>query len=341
MTRIDGYATLPHYLDHCAAVWRALPATTRGHFYTTPQLAPRARALGVVPEIRRQPPVCALPVLVAGWQDYQHTYGRPVALIEHGAGQAYQGVIHRAHPGGPQRGRVGLYLCPNQDVADRNLAAYPNAVAAVVGPSHLDRWHATNTNGGDSTADVALPKRSSIVVSWHFDSAVAPEARSAWPHYGPSALEQLRDRLGGRLRGHAHPRMLEHLRPIYAHLGIPIIETFDEVLDTAALYICDNSSTLFEAASCGIPVAALNAPWYRRDVHHGLRFWDHVPGPQVDHPEQLVDVVDHVLADPQAAVRSARPAVAVAYIACDGRSAHRASCAVGEWLVKPSTGVTR
>lgn len=331
MRRIDGYATLPHYLEHCAAVWRALPTGRRGTFYVPAGHEHHARALGIAPKIAPRPPIASTPVLVAGWTDLQHTPGRPAVLIEHGAGQHYLDTRHRAHPGGPQRGRVGLYLCPNRDVADRNLAAYPEATAAVVGAPHLDHWHAR-----------PVPDRAGgpVVISWHFDSAVAPEARSAWPHYGPAALEQLRTHLGGRLHGHGHPRILDRLRPIYQQHDIPVIDRFTDVLHRAALYVCDNSSTMYEAASIGIPVVALNAPWYRRDIDHGLRFWSHVPGPQVDDPDQLTTVIDQVLDDPTAALACARPAVARAYIACDGRSAHRAAGAVGEWLDRPPSGAS-
>ena len=50
---------------------------------------------------------------------------------------------------------------------------------------------------------------------------------------------------------------------------------FDEVMERSTLYICDNSSTLYEFASTGRPVVVLNAPWFRRDIEHGLRFWEH------------------------------------------------------------------
>ena len=74
--------------------------------------------------------------------------------------------------------------------------------------------------------------------------------------------------------GHGHPRILDQLMPVYEELGIEPAYTFEEVLDRASVYCCDNSSTLFEFASLDRPVVVLNPPWYRREVEHGLRFWE-------------------------------------------------------------------
>jgi hypothetical protein len=56
--------------------------------------------------------------------------------------------------------------------------------------------------------------------------------------------------------------------------------------------IADNTSLLYEMLYLGRKVVALNAPWYRRDVEHGLRFWEHAPPGQVDNAAELVEQID-------------------------------------------------
>jgi hypothetical protein len=78
---------------------------------------------------------------------------------------------------------------------------------------------------------------------------------------------------------------------------------------------------LYEFASTGRPVVVMNAPQYRRDVHHGLRFWDYPPGLQVDRPEQLADTIARALSDPEPARALRAAAVAETYAYTDGRAA--------------------
>jgi hypothetical protein len=88
---------------------------------------------------------------------------------------------------------------------------------------------------------------------------------------------------------------------------------------------------MFEFAATGRPVVVLNAPPFRRNVEHGLRFWEAAGvGVNVERAAGLVDAVDAAVADaPQ--VRAAREAaVAVVYQPLRGGAA-LAARALLEW----------
>lgn len=94
-----------------------------------------------------------------------------------------------------------------------------------------------------------------------------------------------------------------------------------------------HNSTLYEFAATGRPVLCLNGPQYRRDVHHGLRFWDAVPGLQVDEPHELFDGIKLALDDPQCLGDIRDHAVSVAYgDLADGHGLERAVTALMEYL---------
>jgi hypothetical protein len=59
------------------------------------------------------------------------------------------------------------------------------------------------------------------------------------------------------------------------------VASLREVQRRAAVYVCDNSSSMYEFAATGRPVVVLDLPegrikgiGYRRNINHGLRFWD-------------------------------------------------------------------
>jgi glycosyltransferase involved in cell wall biosynthesis len=106
----------------------------------------------------------------------------------------------------------------------------------------------------------------------------------------------------------------------------------DRVLSEADLLVVDNSSCAFEMAAIGKPVVLLNLPSYRRDVEHGLRFWSHPPGIQVDHPSELADAICLALKDPPAHRAIRARAVAEAYAYVDGHASERAATAIMEAL---------
>lgn len=313
---IDAYASQRHYLDHVRPVVDELG----GRLFVSGSL--ERFAVGGRPGL--PPRGDRGPVLVASYRDEvtvrQHS-GRPIVLIEHGAGQHYGGT-HAAHAGGPDRDDVVLFLCPNETVAERNRAVYPNARIAVVGCPRLDPWHL----GRRLFVNHALPI---VALAFHWDCLIVPEARTAFDHYAP-ALAGLATSFQGRLLGHGHPRIMGKLAPLYAKAGIEVVWTFDEVLDVADLLLFDVTSAGYEFASTDRPVVALNAPRYRREVHHGLRFWDTIPGLTIDGPGELPDAIEAALADPPELRELRDEANRRVYAARDGKAASRAAEAVLE-----------
>jgi UDP-N-acetylglucosamine:LPS N-acetylglucosamine transferase len=169
-----------------------------------------------------------------------------------------------------------------------------------------------------------------VAISWHWDyNTGPPEGRWAFPHYA-EALAYLRDG-PWKLIGHGHPRAWRTLSRYYASLGIEAVRDFDEVMERADLYACDNSSTIFEMAATGRPVVLLNSPDYRRDVEHGLRFWKMADvGLQVDEPGELVPTIARALEDPPEVAKRRAEVVAAVYDGLDGRAAARAARAIEE-----------
>lgn len=249
---------------------------------------------------------------------------RRIILAQHGAGQSYGGDPRSAriasYPGGDDNGGVGLFLVPNEHAAARWRAAYPAASVAVVGCPRLE----------------SLPHREpdglvTVAVSFHWDGKACPESRSAMDEYLPE-IASLAERF--HVIGHGHPLHFQspgkRLPKFYRRIGVEVVPSFDDVCRRADVYVCDNSSTIFEFASTGRVVVVLNSKHYRRSVSHGLRFWDAATvGVQVNRPEDLLDGVAEALADERAEAREA--ALSLVYQPRTG-AAQAAASAIREWL---------
>lgn len=280
---LDCYASERHYVDHIAPVWLGLPKSLRGAFLTRrPEILEHAASLGITAEI-------GLPgdnlTLVASYGDYRKTQG-PVIYMEHGIGHSYSND-HPSYAGGRGKERVELFLCQHQLTADKNKKAYPDSKSVVIGTPKMDFIKKRGIKGR------------TVAISFHWDCKVAPESRSAFHHYksGLIALSRAKDI---ELIAHAHPKVTwnQSLQRHYKNLGLEYVDSFDEVLDRADLYVIDNSSSAYEFAAAGRPVIHMNAPWYRKDVSHGIRFWDLLPGPTVDNPKQLLPAIRKIFEDP-------------------------------------------
>lgn len=229
---------------------------------------------------------------------------RKIVLMQHGAGQSYLARTagkypyqHSSYPGGRGHERAALALFPNQQSYDHHRQRYGDRVPAeVVGCPKLDSW-----------VDLPPKPRSDppmVVISFHWRCKVAREAGTVWDDYGLAAIEALwrMEEAGEITIGvHAHPRIAEEVRESL-HGKIPVgrfLRTFDEVRDVADLLVHDNSSAMFEFAALDRPVVVMNSPRWRREVHHGGRFWDWAEvGYQVERPDALPGGVRVALDDP-------------------------------------------
>lgn len=329
---IHGYASLAHYADHIQPILDALSDDLDGDMWSPSSRKPWGRSWG--PET----PSGGLWV-VAGYADAVRLRGRPLVYVEHGAGQTYPGDMrsagHGAFSGGDGLDHVRLFVCPSETVADRWRARYPDAAVAVVGCPKMDQWLGFTDRRllSPRILDHPVGSKRGPVVAWtfHHENAQIPEqqsARTQYRHMIPAVRDAVADG-GGILLGHGHPRNWENLRAMWRRYDVPCTAELGEVFDRADLLLVDNSSAGPEFASLGRPVVWLNAPWYRRDVDHGGRFWAWPQGQvQVDHPDDLVDAVRLALTDPPE-IRTARERMVESiYAYTDGRSAERAAEAV-------------
>jgi hypothetical protein len=282
-SRIDFFGTEPHFLSHLAPIWRALPPEHQGAFTCPTGLHRHARLCGI------PNPVAVMGdgelLLTAAYGNFRRwARQRPTVLCEHGAGQSYGNTQPSYAGGAGDRDRAVAFLVANEQAADRNRVSHPHIPTFVVGCPKLDHW-----TGRAARPPADLPI---VALGFHWDCRIVPETRTAFPYYEP-ILTDLAARY--RLLGHGHPRIFRDLQSVYERAGIEPVRDFDEIQARADVYCCDNSSTLYEFAATTGPVVVLNAPWYRSCVRHGLRFWDEIPGPQVDQPADTYRAIDEAL----------------------------------------------
>lgn len=253
---------MPHYREHIEAIIPHLPEGLRGDWLEDRD----ARSL----------PKDDI-VLVAGYQDIERAHGHRVVYVEHGAGQTYLGNAKAPghYHGSEHPENVIGYICPRQDVAD----AW-NRPAVAVGSPVCDAYPLSTEN-----------EQPVATITFHWDCKILPETRSALEHYVfhlARIVRLLRDE-GYIVLGHHHPRD-KRLPRIWDKLQVQQA-TVRQVRSLTDLLIADNTSLAYEMLYLRRKVITLNAPWYRRDVHHGLRFWDHIPGAAVDTPQELMDII--------------------------------------------------
>lgn len=264
--------------EHLEAIFRHLPAEIQGNHYGGNQmLKPK---MGVAPDDI---------VLAADFISIGKAPNNRVVYVEHGAGQNYASYnVEQAR----------FYYHPRPGEAN----PHPANVVGYIGPRQdvIDAWGRPGFAAGCPVADdfELYGDDNVCAFTWHWNAhRVAPEATSALWHYHDRMADivaALRDR-GWTVLGARHPQFKNRLS-LWRNLGVEEA-TISDVRRRASLLFADNTSVLYEMLYLGRRVVCLNAPWYRRDVEHGLRFWSHVPGPMVDGPDELLELIPSLDAD--------------------------------------------
>ena len=169
--------------------------------------------------------------------------GRMVIYAEHGAGQSY-GNRHPSYAGGGDRKDVCLFLSPGPHVDAQNSRFFPRIPSIAVGVPKLDKLHRQIKKEPED------PKAKPVVCfSFHWDCKVVPETRSGFEDFKHSIL-LTREANGGQefeVIVHCHPRAKQLCLPFYKEHNLEYVEDFQEVLERADIYVCDNSSTILSS----------------------------------------------------------------------------------------------
>ena len=352
--KVDFYAQQPHYFDHMFNIWNQLPNEYKGIYYIPEfylhdknfDLCFYADKFNIETSVIKSNQPIYSPLILAGGVSGKDIGNSNIILVNHGAGQSYirpNRKRHSSYAGGEGRDKVVLFIQPNTYAANLDRNRYPKATQAITGCCKLDKWHQRKLSG-DIKKREDIPV---IAISFHWDCRVCNETRSTWEYY-QSILPMLGYKNATKewkVLGHGHPGIMHILKPYYEKEGIEIVECFEDVMERADLYIMDHMSTLYEFASTDRPVVVLNAPWYRRHVEHGLRYWEYADvGINCDHPNILEKCIMKALDDPLEQKMKRERACNAVYAHRDGMATDRAVQAIIDFVEqrdeKPQNNIT-
>lgn len=338
-----------HYVNHLAPIWEALPAEVRGKFSLIKGSAAEARAkqLGI-PYKRFNQYTRDVLVCVASFEDYRATKPASTIFVNHGVGQTYIGADMGSYSGGPGRDRTVAFLCTSERDALANEKTYPGVPAYRVGVPYLDEFSMSSQKLKHINS-----KTPTVTFSFHANIQACPETRWAVDWVKPALARlvvkdnQAKSALIHNFLAHSHPRAIRQLEPFWKKMGVPFEPDWLKVLAQTDCYVIDNSSSGYEAAAIGIPTVWWNPPYYRRDVHHGLRFWEAIPGVEVNDLEEIESAINLALEMPSWLVEKRDLALSIAYgdandaSLVDGLATHRAVAACLQthesWISRPAS----
>ncbi len=294
--KISFLASQPHYLDHIAPVWRTLPKTNRGTLYIPEDMTLHANKLSVrdghLLVYSRQNTILPgeEPVLVASYGDLlmakKMNLQRKVLYMEHGTGHTFHSS---AYPDGPgKRDWADLFLAPNE-YTKKKIKVARSTRCEVIGTPKTD-WIIEAINPRkELKKSFDIPATVAIGFHWGSRSNNPPESGSAFDHY-KNIIPDLKREFN--LLGYGHPLASKVYKPFFESLGIPYEENLMRVFVKADILINDLSSAMYEFLVTGKPVVVLNAPWFRREIEHGIRFWDYSDiGANVWEPRELSEAI--------------------------------------------------
>lgn len=300
--RLDFFTRQKYVVDALAPIWKKLPDGTRGTFFLGPQAFEYAIDLLGDDGLVRFEGVCPdgdYPILVAAYGDMAkiaRAEKRPIVLMQHGIGHTFGSPAYAN--GGGRNDAVDLWLAPNGATAAKILEVR-QAKIEIIGSPKTDVFVGFQGMADKGILRQLLPAGRDPVIAfschWGGRTMRPPELASAWELYS-SLLPKLTKRY--KVIGHAHPIVAMDRRGAFERAGVEYVERWEDVIKRADIYINDISSTMYEFLLTGKPVIVLNAPWYRRDVDHGIRFWDSSDiGINVESPEQLMPAVEKTISE--------------------------------------------
>ena len=236
------------------------------------------------------------PVLVAAYGDMMYAHAiapeRKILMMEHGTGHTFG---KSAYPNGVgKRDYVSLFLSPNQYTVDK-IHTVRDTRAEVIGTPKLDWVHERMNPYHLIKQTHDNPPIIAIGFHWGHARTRPPESGSAFEHYR-EYIPTLVKNTGYKFLAYGHPLAELKYKEFYTGLDIDYTSDFNTVMRQADVCVNDLSSVMYEFVTTGKPVIVLNAPWFRRDVEHGIRFWDYSDiGINVDGPDELLPAIEDTI----------------------------------------------
>lgn len=294
--RVHFFASETHYFRHLSGVCHALEADDRGLMIVPATVrrealleghrvyTPAAGGSKIIHSVA-SPSVSLAYCVSMNDHSWAESLAYPVVRAEHGAGQTYKGVASPSYAGSEQHSKARLCLYPGVHPHQTHREKGCTSPAVVVGAPILERW-------------IHTPEKPAVGFAFHWDCQICPETKATY-HIWAKALDPLIKSLrskGIQVFFHCHPRYADTFARSVKNNDFNFIADRDVFLGSITVLAADNTSLLFEAAAHGRMCIVLNSPTYRRDVHHGLRFWvvDEV-GIPCDDPKDLIRCVTEAL----------------------------------------------